>query len=185
MSLSGGAAWRAAALRSAAIVALVPVSVYLVPRVVDLVRVPDVLDEAIGHAQAYNPRLPEVAALDTRTTADLSALDRIDAALARAQSTNATAAAQLAMLVERIRSDIQPLLDRTDANVVSLVSSLDRLDTALVAVQDPLDDASKALSGDRARLAHALRTARESVKQVRDARAAAQRAADDVSGPDR
>ena len=185
MTLSGGAAWRGAVLRSAAVVALIPVSVYLVPRVVDLVRVPDVLDEAIAHAYAYNPRLSEIAAFDERTTAELGALDRIDAALARVQSTSTTASARLGTLVERIRSDMQPLLERTDANVASLVGSLDRLDTALVAVQDPVDDANKALSGDRSRLAHALRTARATVKEVRAARAAAQRSADDISGPGR
>jgi len=185
MTLSDGQAWKAAALRTAAIVALIPASVYLVPRVANLVGVPDVLDEAITHAHAYNPRLPEIADLDDRTTADLGVLDRIDAALGRAQSTNTTSTAALRSLVDRVRADIQPLLEHTDANVAALVGSLDRLDAALGAVQEPLDDASRALSGDRARLAHTLRTARATVKQVRAARAAAQRSADDVSGPGR
>ena len=185
MTLSDGEAWKAAALRTAAIVALIPVSVYLVPRVVDLVGVPDVLDEAIAHSHAFNPRLPETAVLDDRTTAELAVLDRIDAALVRAQSTNTTSTGALGTLVERIRSDIQPLLRHTNANIAVLVGSLDRLDAALLAVQDPVDDASKALSSDRARLAHTLRTARATVKEVRSARAAAQRSADDVSGPGR
>jgi hypothetical protein len=165
------------------VVALVGLGYYLAPRIVGLVRIPEVLDGAIVHMRSYNPGLPETAAFDRRATAELAALDRIDAALARVRTTDATASVQLRGLVDQIRNEVQPLLGRTDVDVASLVGSLDRLTRALAGVREPLGDAATALHGGRARLTETIRIARTVAAQVRSARRSGQRSADDVSGP--
>lgn len=162
---------------------LVPAAFYLAPRVVGLARLPETLDGAIGHIRAFTPRLPATAAIDDRATAELAALDRIDAALARVRGTDAAVVARLTTLVGQIRTEVQPSLDRTDLDVAALVGSLGELSGALEEVQSPLDDAATALRHDRARLDHALGIATSVAEQVRSARRSARRAADDVSGP--
>jgi hypothetical protein len=167
------------------VVAAVACGCYLVPRVVDLVRIPDVLGEAVGHARSYNPLLPRTAALDEQSTAQLAALDRVDTALARVQGTNARVSGELRALISGIRADLLPLLGRTDAEVAELVGSLDRLEGALTGVRGSVDDATSVVEHDRRRLDRALRSAKAVAEQVRAARGSAARAADNVSGPSR
>ena len=167
------------------VVALVPLSAYLVPRAVDLVRIPAGVDEAIAHAQAYNPRLSATAVMDLRSADELDSLDRIDAALARVHTTNTMVAGHLRTLVSQIHGDVQSLLDRTDVNVASLVGSLNHLHAALEAIQAPVDGANAAVAVDRARLARALDTAEATARQVTQARRAAQHSARDIAGSSR
>jgi hypothetical protein len=171
--------------RVAVVAAAVACGCYLAPRVVDLVRIPDVLGEAVGHARSYNPLLPRTAAFDEQSTAQLAALDRVDTALARVAGTNARVLGELRVLISGIRADLLPLLGRTDAEVAELVGSLDRLEGALTGVRGSVDDATSAAEHDRRRLDRALRTAEAVAEQVRAARGSATRAADNVSGPGR
>lgn len=170
-------------VRVAVAAAMVGAGFYLEPRVVELVQIPEVLDGAITHIRSYNPGLPETAGYDEQATEELTALGRVETALAHVRTTDATVLMQLRGVVGQIRTGVQPLLGRTDVNVASLVGSLDQLTEAIAAVQDPLDDAARALHTDRSRLARAIDIADSIADQVRDARHSARNSADDVSGP--
>ncbi|MGQ0482866.1 MAG: hypothetical protein ACT4O0_17805 [Pseudonocardia sp.] len=176
---------RIVAARGVVVAAVLASSWFLVPRVLDLVRLPDVLDEAVGHARSYNGLLPETAAFDERATAELAALDRVEAALARTRSTNEQVATELRATVTAIRAEALPLLGQTNIEIAALVGSLDRLHDELAALPEPLHDAATAVADGRHGLDHALRTARQIAQQVRAARESAARAADNVSEPAR
>lgn len=160
-----------------------PVSIYLAPRVSALVAMPGHLDEAISHARAYNPRLPDTAAQDDRSTAELASLNRIDVALARVRESDADVSVELTGLVGQIRGDVQAVLNRTNSRVDSLLGSLDVLTVALEDLERPVADARHVVSSDRDRLARTIRIAEETAAHVHDARQLAERAADDLSGP--
>ncbi|HEY9415492.1 MAG TPA: hypothetical protein VIQ30_12085 [Pseudonocardia sp.] len=162
---------------------LVPASVYLAPRVSALVAMPGHLDDAISHARAYNPRLPDTAAQDDRSTAELASLDRIDVALARVRGSDADVSVELTGLVGQIRGDVQAVLNRTNSRVDGLLGSLDALTIAVRDLERPVAEARQVVASDRDRLARTIRIATETAAHVHDARRLAERAADDLSGP--
>lgn len=170
-------------VRAALVLALVPLSIYLAPRVTALVAMPTRLDEAILHARSYNPRLPVTAAQDDRTTLELASLDRIDLALARVRTSDGEVSGELVGLVGQIRGDVQAVLDRTNARVDSLLGSLDTLTSALEDLERPVADARKVVAVDRSRLARTIRIAEETAAHVHAARRNAEQAADDLTGP--
>lgn len=173
------------AIRVVVVIFLLPLGYYLGPRLVGLVELPDVLDSAAVHMRSYNPGLPEVAGFDRQTTAELAALDRIDAALGQVRAIDAASSASLRSLIAQIHGDVLPTLGRTDIDVDALVGSLDRLTRALRDLRDPVAHAASGLHHDRDRLANAIDIARAVAAHAHSARQAAVDAADDVSGPPR
>jgi hypothetical protein len=171
-------------IRIAVLVALVPVVLYAVARLVGLVGIPETLDGAVGHIRSYNPGLPETATFDLRATRELAALARIDTSLARVRGIDATASAQLRQVVGRIRTDLQPLLNRTDVNVPRLVGSLDHLGEAVASVRDPSTTPRPRCTAIEPGWP-APSTPRAVARQVHTAGRSARRSADDVSGPRR
>jgi hypothetical protein len=174
---------RLALVRGALLLALIPLSIYLVPRVTALVAMPGRLDEAVMHARAYNPRLPMTATQDDISTAELASLDRIDVALARVRASDSEVSEQLRGLVGQIRGDVQAILTRTNGRVDSLVGSLDALTVSLEDLERPVADARRAVAVDRTRLAATIRIAKTTAGHVHDARELAERAAEDLTGP--
>ncbi|HTK65721.1 MAG TPA: hypothetical protein VL595_25285 [Pseudonocardia sp.] len=170
-------------VRAGLVLALIPLAVYLVPRATALIAMPTRLDVAVMHARSYNPRLPVTAAQDDRATLELASLDRIDRAVARVRASDGEVSGELVGLAGQIRGDVQAVLDRTNSRVGSLLVSLDALTTALEDLENPIADARKAVSTDRARLARTIRIAEDTAEHAHRARRLAEQAADDLTGP--
>lgn len=170
-------------IRVLLVLALVPLSFYLLPRVVNLVAVPTGLDRSLAHGAAYNPRLASIAEQEEHTLARFEVLDRMDAALARVRGTDAEVAVQLTTLVGRIRHDVIPVLGTTNDRVARLLGALDELETGLDDLREPVGDIGATVRDDRAQLGAILREARSTAGSVSDARGSAESGADHVSGP--
>lgn len=171
--------------RVVVIVLLVPVGFYVVPRAIALVRIPTVFDQSLANGRAYNPRIVVIVEHERNTVAALDALDRIDAALARVRRTDAEVAEQVRTLVGQIRTGVQPVLDRTNGEVVDLLGSLDDLESQLRRLGDPVTDIRHTVAEDRRELTRILTLTQGIADQVRGARESAASAADNVAGPGR
>jgi hypothetical protein len=172
-------------IRVVLILALVPLSIYLLPRVVHLVETPTNLDQAAAHGDAYNPRLVAVAAQEDKTLDEMPALDQMNAALARVRGTDKQVAGQLTTLIGQIRGRVIPVLGATNNQVRYLLSSLDTLDCSLHNLNGPVDNISATVRNDRARLAGILTEARSTAGKVDRARGSAEAGANNVAGPTR
>lgn len=183
--------WRSAAatplwmklVRIALIVALILVAVYyLVPRVLDLVMTPTRLDQAIVHAEQYNPQLDLVVQHEQETLAALAALDEIDTSLADVRGTIAEVDAELRQLIDQIRGDVQGVLDLSDAEVQALLERLAALEDAIAGLNEPIGGAEAAVAGNRAEISEIMQEARSIARDVRAARTSAENSADNVDG---
>jgi hypothetical protein len=171
--------------RAILILLLFPLAFYLAPRAVALVRTPTNLNESLEHGRAYNPRIVVIADHERNTLAALAALDRMDAALARVRRTDAEVADQLRTLVGQIRIQVQPVLNRTNAQVCDLLGSLDDLEGQLNSLTDPVHRIGGTVIGDREELGRILARAHLIAGEVHRARESARSGADNVAGPSR
>ncbi|WP_241032168.1 hypothetical protein [Rhodococcus pseudokoreensis] len=170
-------------MRGVVLLALIPLGIfYLGPRVYDLTATPYRLDQAVMSANNYNPALAELVEHEKVTLSAFAALDKMKAALASVQETDATVAAELNTLIGQISGDVQSTLDQAGANVDDLVVSLDALTAHINSLQPPVDGATTALAGNRATLASILDDARSTAEKVHSARVSAEESANDLSG---
>lgn len=171
--------------RAMVVVLLFPLGFYLTPRATALVGIPTASKEALDHGRAYNPRILVIVEHERNTLAALAALDRIDAALAKVRRTDAEVAEQLRALVGQIRTQVQPVLNHTNAQVGGLLGSLDDLEVQLTSLTDPVQRIRHTVAGDREKLSRILARARHIADEVRRARQSAGSSADNVAGPNR
>jgi hypothetical protein len=176
---------RVLAARAVVVLLLVALGFYLVPRAIALVEIPTASKEALDHGRAYNPRILVIVEHERNTLAALAALDRIDAALVRVRRTDAEVAEQLRTLVGQIRTQVQPVLNRTNDQVQGLLGSLDDLQAQLSSLTDPVAGIRHTVAGDREKLDRILARAYDIADVVGRARASAVSAADNVTGPNR
>lgn len=163
--------------------ALVPIlAFYLYPRIYDLVATPYRLDQAVVHANRYNPAIFKVVAAEKATLEAFSALDRMEAAVADVRATDARVSEELTVLIGQIRGDLQATLNNAVASVNGLNDSLTALDAEIRALYGPSDGADEALAANRARLAGILADTRATAARVHAARQEADQSADNVSG---
>lgn len=179
--IPAGLALRAA--RAAVVVALLPVSAYLVPRVVDMVSSPTGMQESIDLGGRYNPRIAQVVELEKQTVAQLDALDRVDGSLAQVRGTVGSVSEKLAGLTARISGDVQTTLAASVAEVDKLLAQLRSLRASLAAVGRPVEDIDRAIAEARATMERILAEARMTGADVKRARASAANSADNVAGP--
>ncbi|PBC44858.1 hypothetical protein CJ179_29240 [Rhodococcus sp. ACS1] len=177
------ASTRTKVLRGIVLLALIPITAfYLYPRIHDLTATPYRLDQAVVSANNYNPALAELVEHEKVTLSAFAALDKMRAALASVQETDATVAAELNTLIGQISGDVQNTLDQAGTNVDDLVASLDTLTAQINTLQPPVDGATAALTGNRATLASILDDARSTAEEVHNARVSAEESANDLSG---
>lgn len=178
---AAGAGTRVA--QAVVVLALVPVlAFYLYPRIYDLVATPYRLDQAVVHANRYNPALFDVVAAEEVTLEAFSALDRMETAVADVRATDARVAEELSVLIGQIRGDLQGTLDNAVTSVNALNGSLSALDAEIRALYAPSAGADDALAANRARLASILADTRATAARVHAARQEADQSADNVSG---
>lgn len=179
--IPAGLALRAA--RAAVVVALLPVSAYLVPRVVDMVSSPTGMQESIDLGERYNPRIAQVVELEKQTLAKLDALDRVDGSLAQVRGTVGSVSGKLEGLTARISGDVQTTLAASVAEVDKLLAQLRSLRASLAAVGKPVEDIDRVIAEARATMERILAEARLTGADVKRARASAANSADNVAGP--
>jgi hypothetical protein len=162
---------------------LVPISLYVAPRVVALVGTPTNMDQAIAYGYRYNPRLPILIHEEQQTLGELSALDRMNAALVRVRGTDAEVASQLRILIGQVRGNVQQLLNHTNSNVSVLLRSLQVLEAQLSSLHDPVHRTRSDLAADRRRLSDIIDVARMIAATVDTARKSADAGANNIAGP--
>ncbi|MET8249564.1 hypothetical protein ABZV31_37505 [Streptomyces sp. NPDC005202] len=168
--------------RGLLVLALLPASLYLVPRVANLVVTPDRLDQAVVHANNYNPQLAQVVELEKGTLAALDSLDQVDASLAQVRGTVAKVDRGLATLVDQVRGDVQGILDSSNAEVRKMLASIGALEARLRAIGGPVGRAADAVAAARASMLQILAEGRSTGGDVHRARTSADDSADHVSG---
>ncbi|WP_202033220.1 hypothetical protein [Nocardioides sp. WS12] len=165
------------------IAALVPVALlYLLPRITGLVATPYRLDQAVVHADAYNPGLHQVVEHEKVTLAAFDALDQVKTALANVRETDAQVARELERLIGQITANLQGTLNTAHGNVGGMLTSLNQLTAHLNALHGPVNGASAAVKADRDSLARILAEARATAAEVKRARISAETSASNVSG---
>jgi len=169
--------------RTVLLLALIPIALlYLLPRVFNLVATPYRLDEAVEHADRYNPGLMQIVHHESDTLAAFDAFDDMSKALADVRATDAHVAAQLNVLIGQIRGDLQATLNAANGNVGTMVASLDSLSAHVAGLHPHVDGASAAVRADRARMVKILAEARATAAKVHAARVSADKSATNVSG---
>ncbi|ROZ88052.1 hypothetical protein EEB19_22640 [Gordonia sp. OPL2] len=164
------------------LIGLLVVSLYLLPRIYNLVATPYRLDNAVVSANKYNPALDRIVDHEKVTLTAFAALDSMDASLADVLETDAVVAAQLKRLIGQIRNDLQPILKSADGDVGDLIVSLNGLTSRIKTLQPPVDGATKAVAGDRVELQRILDDASSTAGKVHDARVSAENGARSLSG---
>jgi len=176
---------RVLAARTVVVLLLIPLAFYVIPRAIALVELPTAFEESLDNGRTYNSRILVIIEHERNTVAALSALDRIDADLARVRRTNADLAEQLRTLIGQIRTQVQPVLNRTNAQVEDLLRALDDLRAQLSSLADRVAGLGHTIAGDREKLERILTRAQHIAEQVRRARESAGSAADNVDGSNR
>lgn len=170
------------AIRLLLVLALVPLSFYLAPRVINLVVTPDRLDQTIVHANAYNPGLHQLVEHEKVTLASLKQLDSVDASLRDVRATVAKVNGELVELINRIRTDVQNVLDLSNAQVETLLARLATLESRLSGLNGPIGEAAEAVQQNRAQLARIIKEGRATGSDVDAASDSANNSADNVDG---
>lgn len=169
--------------RTVVVAALIPIGAfYLAPRVYNLTATPYRLDQAVVSANDYNPALTELVEHEQVTLSAFAALDKMEAALASVQATDAAVSAELTTLTGQITGDLQTTLNLAGANVDDLVASLDTLTAHVDSLQSPIDGATAALDGNTTAMDAILADARSTADKVHSARLSAEESANDLSG---
>lgn len=169
-------------VRVVLILALVPLSFYLAPRVFNLVVTPDRLDQTIVHAASYNPDLHSLVEREYVTLGSLDKLDSVATSLKKVRGTVAEVSGELVTLVDQITQDVQGVLNLSDAEVRQLLARLARLQSGLDGLHGPVGGAAEAVAENRAQIAQIIREGRSTGSDVHDARGSADNSADNVDG---
>lgn len=170
------------AVRLALVGSLIPASVYLAPRVINLVATPSRLDQTIVHADRYNPQLQAIVDQEYETLRALAALDSIAASLRDVRGTVSSVDAELGALIGQISNDVQNVLNMSNAEVEALLARLAALEGRIRGLNQPIGGAASAVAENRRQLAKITKEARRTGGHVRDARGSSGRSADNVDG---
>ena len=165
-----------------AVVVVAVLALYLGPRIWNLTATPYRLDQAVVHADNYNPALHKIVEHEKVTLTAFTALESMRSSLDDVQKTDATVAAQLRKLIHQISVDLNTILDRAEGSVGDLVVSLNTLSGRINALQAPSDGASVAVADSRRTLQTILDDAHKTAADVHRARQSAESPAGDLSG---
>ena len=102
-----------------AVVVVAVLALYLGPRIWNLTATPYRLDQAVVHADNYNPALHKIVEHEKVTLTAFTALESMRSSLDDVQKTDATVAAQLRKLIHQISVDLNTILDRAEGSVGS------------------------------------------------------------------
>ncbi|AEF40624.1 hypothetical protein [Hoyosella subflava] len=183
MEHATGATRRVWLARVAVVLVVVPVGAfYLGPRIYDLTATPTRMHQAIEAADRYNHTLDRLTDHELVTLSAFAALDKLRQGLADVLAMEEAVSAELTALIGEISGDLQVTLDRTGADVSTLVGSLDVLADRVGALRAPVNGGSTALSDSREAMAAILDDVRATAAHVRDTRISAESAANDLSG---
>ncbi|TQC49651.1 hypothetical protein EEB14_08455 [Rhodococcus sp. WS4] len=170
-------------VRVVIVAALIPLGAfYFVPRLYNLTAMPYRLDQALASADNYNPALSELVVHERVTLSAFMALDKMEAALASVQVTDAAVDAELRTLTKQIEVDLHATLALAGSRTDDLVASLDVLTAQLKLLQPPIDGATAALVGNTAAMDAIVSDARSTADNVHSARVSAEESANDLSG---
>ncbi|MCA4997886.1 hypothetical protein HWD35_24515 [Tsukamurella tyrosinosolvens] len=164
------------------LVVVVVASLYLAPRLYNLVMTPYRLDRAVASADNYNPALDSIVASEHITLKAFSAVETMNKAIASVQTTDAKVHDELVTLSRQIDTDVKATLSRANSEVGSLVSALDELSSRINSLSTSVDGARTSLANNRARLGAILQDIRATAAKVHQTRESAEAAANDLSG---